>query len=152
MMALVQDVDGLPIAIHRTYLTAEGAKAGVDPVRASLGPLGGGAVRLDPAGPVLVVAEGIETAASAGLLLGLPAWAATSAGNLARDLLLPPEVRDVVIAADPDPPGEAAAAVAAARWIAEGRRVRVATPDVPGRDFNDLLQDRARRAAGVDHG
>jgi putative DNA primase/helicase len=48
----------------------------------------------------LVIGEGIETAASAGLLMGTPAWAAISAGNMAKGLVLPPEVRRVVIAAD----------------------------------------------------
>lgn len=109
-------------------------------------------MRLDPVAPELVIGEGIETAASAGLLLGLPAWAAINAGNLARGLLLPPEVRAVVIAADPDPVGRDAAAAASTRWQSEGRRVRIATPDQPGRDFNDVLQDRARRAAEGSYG
>jgi hypothetical protein len=75
------------------------------------------------------------------LLLGLPAWAAISAGNLGGGLLLPPEVRCVVIAADPDDPGRQAARDAWPRWTAEGREVRVALPDGSG-DFNDLLQAR----------
>lgn len=151
MVAEVLDVAGRPVAAHRTYLTPAGGKAG-DPAKASLGPVWGGAVRLDPAAPELVIGEGIETAASGGLLLGLPAWAAISAGNLERGLLLPPEVRAVVIAADPDPKGREAAAAAKARWLGEGRRVRIATPDQPGRDFNDLVQERARRAAEAAHG
>ncbi len=152
MVAEVLDMAGRPIAAHRTYLTPAGAKAAADPVKASLGPVWGGAVRLDPAAPELVIGEGIETAASAGLLLQLPAWAAISAGNLARGLVLPPEVRAVVIAADPDQAGIAAAAAASTRWQAEGRRVRIATPDVPGRDFNDVLQERAGHATEVGHG
>lgn len=152
MVAEVLDVTGKPVACHRTYLTRDGGKAGVDPVKASLGPVWGGAVRLNPAAPELVIGEGIETAASAGLLLHLPAWAAISAGNLARGLMLPPEVRAVVIAADPDQAGIAAATAASTRWQAEGRRVRTAKPDVPGRDFNDILQERARRMAEVAHG
>lgn len=156
LIALVQDAAGQPIAAHRTFLTLAGRKASVAPVKASIGPVWGGAVRLDPAGPALVIGEGIETAASAGLLLGLPAWAAISAGNLARGLVLPPDVRDVVIAADHDAgprrPGQDAAEAAAARWRTEGRRVRIATPDAPGQDFNDVLQGRARRTAEVAHG
>ncbi len=150
MVAEVLDVNRQPIAAHRTYLTLDGSKAGADPVKASLGPVWGGAVRLDPAAVELVVGEGIETAASAGLLLRLPAWAAISAGNMASGLILPSEVRAVVIAADPDPAGRAAAA--STRWQAEGRRVRIATPDTPGQDFNDVLRDRACCAAGVAHG
>ena len=52
----------------------------------------------------LVIGEGIESSASAGRLMGLPAWAAVSAGNLAKGLVLPSEARRVVIAADPDDP------------------------------------------------
>jgi putative DNA primase/helicase len=141
MLALVVANDGVPLAIHRTYLSSNGtAKAEVEPVRASLGRVWGGAIRLDPAAAEIVIGEGVETAASAGLLLGLPAWSAISAGNMARGLLLPPEVRAVVIAADHDEPGLRAATTAAARWSAEGRAVRVAIPDRPGFDFNDLLQ------------
>lgn len=153
LVAEVLDAAGQPIAAHRTYLTPEGTKAGADPVKASLGPIWGGAVRLTPdtaPPPELVVGEGIETAGSAGLLLGLPAWAAVSAGNLAAGLILPPEVRAVTVAADPDPPGRKAAHDAAVRWRAEGRTVHVATPDAPGQDFNDLL--RARAAPEVAHG
>ena len=67
-----------------------------------------------------------------------------SAGNLAKGLALPKEVRAVVIAADPDPPGEVAAQHAARRWRAEGRTVRIARPDREGADFNDLLREGLR--------
>jgi putative DNA primase/helicase len=78
-----------------------GQKANVEPAKATLGPLCNGAIRLDPAALETVVGEGIETSASAGLLLGLPAWAAVCAGNLAK-LILPESVRIVTIAADRD--------------------------------------------------
>jgi putative DNA primase/helicase len=140
LVALVSDVAGNSMALHRTYLKPDGAaKADVDPPRAGLGPHGGGAIRLHPVAPEIVIGEGIESSASAGRLLGLPAWAAISAGNLAKTLILPPEVRSVMIAADPDPPGMKAANAAAERWRAEGRSVHIATPNKPGRDFNDLL-------------
>lgn len=148
LVALVSDASGNAIAAHRTFLAADGTgKAKVEPQRASLGPVWGCAVRLAEAdaGGVIVVGEGIETAASAGRMIGLPAWAAISAGNLSRGLLLPPAVHHVVIAVDPDGPGETAAAEAAQRWSREGRRVQLAHPDGPG-DFNDLL-----RARGVGH-
>jgi hypothetical protein len=87
-----------------------------------------------------VVAEGAETALAAGLILGLPAWSAISAGNLQKGLALPPEVQSVAIAADHDKPGIDAAQDAARRWRREGRTVRLVLPDGEGRDFADLLR------------
>jgi len=140
LIALVSTAHSAPLAVHRTYLSRDGRKANVTPVKASLGPVWGGAIRLhdlDPDRP-LVIGEGIETAASAGMLTGLPAWAAISAGNLAKGLVLPPEAKRIVIATDPDDAGRAAAGQAWKRWTDEGREVRFATPDRGG-DFNDLL-------------
>ncbi|WP_288049837.1 toprim domain-containing protein [Acidiphilium sp.] len=140
LVALVVDAAGEPMSVHRTFLTPTGEKADCEPVKASKGPVWGGAIRLDPAAPELVIGEGIETSASAGRLIGLPAWAAVSAGNLARGLVLPAEVRCVIVAADADEPGERAAREAALRWQREGRTVRIARPDVAGYDFNDVLR------------
>ena len=145
MVALVVDVDGAPRAIHRTYLTGAGYKAAIEPSKASKGPIWTHAIRLDPEAPEIVVGEGIESAASAGRLLSLPAWAALSAGNLARALILPPGIRSVVIAADSDPAGSRAAQEAASRWRAKGRRVRIAWPERDGCDFNDILVQRMER-------
>lgn len=143
MVALVVDVAGHSQAVHRTFLLPDGTgKAPVEPCRMTLGPVGGGAVHLWPAAPRLIVAEGIETAIAAAELLQGPAWAATSAGNLGDLMRLPAVVTEVVIAADNDAPGKAAAARAAARFRAEGRRVRIALPDRPGADFNDVLRTR----------
>ena len=95
------------------------------------------------AGP-LVIGEGIETSLSAGLLTGAPAWAALSAGNMAR-VPLPDGVREVLVAADNDPPGQRGAWAAADAFMAQGRAVRVLTPDLAGQDFNDLLQRQRAR-------
>ena len=143
LIALIQDVDGIPIAVHRTFLTRDGRKANVEPVKASLGPNWGGAIRLQAAEAEkpLVIGEGLETSASAGRLMGLPAWAAISAGNLSKGLVLPSDVRLVTIAGDPDEPGLRAAREAWARWSAEGRTVRITVPNGTG-DFNDLLMAR----------
>jgi phage/plasmid primase-like uncharacterized protein len=147
LIAAVRDVDGKFIGIHRTYLRRDGsAKANVEPQKASLGPVGGGAVRLASLEQVLeagelVIAEGIETAASAGLLLDLPAWAAISAGNLAHGLVLPTTIRKVMIAADSDPAGEDAADAAWRRWRADGCTVRIVTPDIDNKDFNDIARE-----------
>jgi putative DNA primase/helicase len=142
MVALVtRGTDGAPLAIHRTYLARDGAcKAPVDPQKMMLGPVRGGAVWLGPIGDRLMVAEGIETALSAMQATGQPAWAALSTSGL-RTLELPVEARDVVVLADGDEPGEAAARDAARRWKRGGRRVRIARPP-RGFDFNDVLLGR----------
>ena len=155
LVAEVLDVAGRPIAVHRCYLTREEAKAVLEPCKVSLGPTWGGAVRLTPDSappPAVLIGEGIESAASAGLLLGLPAWAALSAGNLGGGLVLPAAVRSVIIGADADKVGQREAQAAARCWRAEGRTVRVALPDTSGQDFNDILQNRAGRAAEAAHG
>lgn len=145
MIALLRDVRGQPVAVHRSFLAPGGAgKAKLDPAKMTLGPVRGAAVRLHAAADRLVIGEGIESALAAGLLLRMPAWAAVSAGNLRDSLALPSSVREVVIAADHDPPGLAAAQAAAARWKAEGRALRIAKPQRAGADFADLLADRAR--------
>lgn len=64
--ALVAFVEGSSrLAVHRTYLRADGCgKAAVEPAKAMLGAVAGGAVRIAAAEGGLVVAEGIETALS----------------------------------------------------------------------------------------
>jgi len=74
---------------------------------------------------------------------GRPAWAALSTSGL-RALEPPREVRDVIVLADGDEAGEAAAQACAWRRKREGRRVRIARPP-RGLDFNDLLLGRAPR-------
>jgi putative DNA primase/helicase len=76
-------------------------------------------------------------------LSGHPAWAALSTSGL-RALDLPTDVRDVIVLADGDDAGEAAALDCGLRWKREGRRVRIARPP-RGCDFNDTLLGRAPR-------
>jgi len=142
MVALVtHGATGTPIAVHRTFLAHDGGgKAPVDPAKMMLGPCRGGVVRLDEPGDVLMVGEGIETCLAAMQATGNPAWAALSTSGL-RSLDLPRDVRDVIVLADGDEPGEAAAQDGAGRWKREGRRVRIARPP-NGMDFNDLLTGR----------
>ena len=143
MVSLVtRGADDTPLAIHRTFLARDGGgKAPVDPQKMMLGPCRGGAVRLAAAGEVLMIGEGIETCLAAMQATGHPAWAALSTSGL-RALDLPKEVRDVIVLADGDEPGEAAARDCAWRWRREGRRVRIARPP-QGMDFNDMLMGRA---------
>jgi putative DNA primase/helicase len=147
MVALVTSgADGRPLAIHRTFLARDGGgKAPVEAQKMMLGPCSGGAVRLADPGDVLMVGEGIETSIAAMQATGNPAWAALSTSGL-RGLGLPEDVRDVIVLADADAAGDAAACDCAWRWKREGRRVRIARPP-QGIDFNDMLMDRASRIA-----
>jgi len=142
MIALVtRGADDKPLAIHRTFLARNGiGKALVDQQKMMLGPCHGGAVRLAESGDVLMIGEGIETCLAVMQETGYPAWAALSTSGL-RALDLPDEVRDVIVLADGDDPGEAAARDCALRWKRDGRRVRIARPP-KGMDFNDMLVGR----------
>jgi hypothetical protein len=149
MVGLVtRGFDGNPLAVHRTYLARDGVgKAPVAPQRMMLGPCRGGAVRLADPHDVLLIGEGIETCLAAMQGTGFPAWAALSTSGM-RTLDLPRDVRDVIVLADGDNAGEAAARDTARRWKSEGRRVRIARP--PRKmDFNDLLtaKERGKRAS-----
>jgi hypothetical protein len=149
MVALVtRGTDGVPVGIHRTFLARDGAgKAPVTPAKMMLGRCGGGVVRLAEAADTLMVGEGIETTLSVMQVTGQPAWAALSTSGL-RALNLPPEVREVVLLADGDEPGGAAARHAARRWVREGRSARIARAPA-GKDFNDLLIGELMPAGGA---
>jgi phage/plasmid primase-like uncharacterized protein len=141
IVAPVQNLAGDVTAIWRIRPVLEGP---VD--RRGLGPVKGGCCRLvDADAPVLAVAEGVEDALSGWALTGLPAWAALSAGNLAA-LELPAERRAVLILADADETGRAAAHRLARRLRGQGREARVLRP-AAGKDPNDVLRGRAARWA-----
>lgn len=149
MVALVtQGTDDKPMAVHRTFLARDGSgKASVAPQKMMLGPCRGGAVRLADHRDVLMVGEGIETALAAMQATGHAAWAALSTSGL-RSLVLPDDVADVIVLADGDDAGEAAARDCAHRWKREGRRVRIARPP-RGCDFNDLLRGSGHAIVGA---
>ncbi|MEQ9335158.1 toprim domain-containing protein [Thalassobaculum sp.] len=148
MVGLVtQGPDDAPLAVHRTFIARDGSgKAPVDPSKMMLGPCRGGAVRLGPFGEPLMVGEGIETCLAAMQATGNATWAALSTSGL-RALDLPDGIRDVIVLADGDEPGEAAAMDCARRWKREGREVRIARPP-RGCDFNDLLMGCADASTG----
>ena len=98
------------------------------------------------AGNDLQVGEGLETCVAAMLATGQPTWAALSTSGL-RALALPPEVRQVMILADGDDAGDAAAVAAAERWR-EGRSVRIARPP-RGLDFADVVAGRSGAIEGA---
>ncbi|MDE3239593.1 MAG: toprim domain-containing protein [Paracoccaceae bacterium] len=140
MVALVEGADRP--AVHRTFLAPDGTgKAQVDPQKAMLGAVAGGAVRLVQAEGALVVAEGIETALSlASGLLRAPAsiWAALSASGM-RGLRLPHTPGDLIVATDGDQAGRDAGHDLALRAHKAGWSVSMLhAPD--GMDWNDHLR------------
>jgi hypothetical protein len=151
MVALIEHAERGPIAVHCTYLRPDASgKANIDKPKAMFGPVAGGAVRLGwpREGQWLAVAEGIETALAVVTACSMPAWSALSAGGI-RALMLPPEATHVVICADHDASGtgQRAAHDAAQRWLADNRRVRIATPPEAGTDFADVLAGCAGAAS-----
>lgn len=127
------------VGVHRTFLRPDGSgKAAFEPNKKSLGNIRGAAVPLAALASKIAVSEGIETGLSFMQATGIPTWAALSAGGL-QALLLPPEVREVVIASDADRVGRQAAQIAARRWHGEGRIVRISAPP-ENMDFNDLAR------------
>lgn len=150
MRAAVRDAAGDLIALHTTYLREDGSgTAAIEPKRRTLASTRGGAVRLFEPGEKLILAEGIETAIAAAELLELPAWAALNAGNLGDAVTPPRSVGEVVIAVDRDEPGQRAASKAMHRLRGLGFAVRLATPNSPGEDFNDILLERRRQRGGA---
>lgn len=145
MLAQIRGPKGEALGVHRTFLKPDGSgKAEVTPAKMMLGPSSGGAVRFGPDNRVIALAEGIETALSVSRASRLTVWATLSTSGLKGLILPPPPVAEVVIlAADNDEAGLAAAGVTAARLEAEGRAVSVIYPPKPGADFNDVLRGAA---------
>lgn len=141
LLALVTGADGKGVTLHRTYLQ-DGRKAPVpSPKKLMPGkPTKGAAIRLHPAGEVLGVAEGIETALAARQLFDVPVWSCVSAAGI-ESFALPAGVRKLIVFADNDlsGTGQAAAWVLAKRQIAAGVEVEVRLPDQIGRDWSDCL-------------
>jgi len=137
MIARVSAADGKKVTIHRTYLTPEGTKAPVESAKKLMEypedrTLRGGAIRLFPAGRVLAVTEGIETALAVHQFTRDPVWAAVSAPLLAA-FEPPPQVRHLDIWADLDRKGagEKAAYTLQERMLAKGIRAVVHLPFGP---------------------
>jgi putative DNA primase/helicase len=128
--------DGVLEGIQVTLLTAHGAaKAAVATPRRTIGKLMGHYVRIDAPGDVLIVAEGLETALTARRTLGAGAWACLSAENLAQ-FEPPPVIDKLIIAADHDEAGLAAAARLNAR-VGASIACEIALPPDDHADWND---------------
>jgi len=138
MVARVEGPGGL-LGLHLTILEPDGRGRKEKRLAKGSRPKGG-AIRLFPleAGQPLALAEGIETALAVREATGWPVWALVAASFL-KEASLPPEVKEVVVAADHDKAGLEAAKALAQRLLGEGRKVRLAVPPVEGEDWLDVL-------------
>lgn len=155
MIAAIQAPDRSVVGVHCTWLADDGAgKALLEDRGARLrsrkifGEPKGGHVRFGPAGPVMVVGEGIESTLSVAAAVGRPAWAALSLANLRAPL--PSVVREVILALDNDERKPALAdphkRIAIAKHSANGMTVRPLLPPA-GNDWNDVAMKAARQTA-----
>lgn len=141
MLARMIDLSGPKVVgIHRTYLTLDGRKAAVDPVRKSYGELS--AVRMGGVQERMGIAEGIETALCASKLFGMPCWSGISAHGL-KTWEPPPEAKRIVICGDNDESytGQEAAFSLAHRLTRQGIEVEVQIPAVTGQDWADVQME-----------
>lgn len=137
LVAAVRDASGDLCAVELTHLAADAQRAGLRIPRKTIGVAPAGhAVRLDPPGESLLVAEGVFSALSASERFGLPAWALRSIGNL-RAWSPPPQVRSVLVAADAGVAGVEAAAALSRRLRSAGVAASVRSPPGPFGDWNE---------------
>lgn len=153
MVARVDSPEGNLVSVHRTYLDPTGVgKAAIDePKRlmpsTSPGVTRGAAIRLFPAGNVLGLAEGIETALACHMATAIPIWACISAPGM-ENVSIPEQVEHVVIFADNDRSlrGERAAFKLSRQLAQEGRSSEIRIPAGQGEDFADqLLKTQGQR-------
>ena len=142
MLALVRDSKtDTPIAIHRTALTKDEHPQRIG--RMSLGPVGGGAIKISPDFEVhsgLMIGEGIETVLSASKIFQFkPVWSVIDAGNLKKFPVLS-GVECVTIAVDNDAAGRDAAAECTRRLLEAGFEVITARTN-KANDFNDVVRN-----------
>jgi DNA primase len=143
LVAIVTDAAGELVGLQRTYLTEDGRKAATKAtyndrkpkVKYSLGNVVGGSVQLGPPSASILVCEGLEDGLTLAQGLGRTVWVAAGTSML-PSVEFPPVVRAVVIGADGDAPGEAAAQKAAEAYACRGLAVRIMRPAHPHKDFN----------------
>ena len=91
------------VGIQRLFLNPDGDGLATDmeKPKLTLGRPQGGAVQLYPPGPILGLAEGIETAMSAAFLLGIPVWAVLGSERL-HAIRIPSMVEQLLLLPDRD--------------------------------------------------
>jgi putative DNA primase/helicase len=138
----IASFEGKAVNLHLTLLTNGGQKANVEPSkRVMRGKLPDGcAIRIGEAGPIMGVAEGVETAVSASIMYGIPVWACVN-GTLLSKWMPPALANEIVVFGDNDGnfAGQAKAYTLANRLeVIHKRRVTVEIPNILGADWNDI--------------
>ena len=146
MIARIQNAEGKPISLHRTYLNGTG-KADIPNPKKTMPPtepIHGGAIRLFIPGGLfsddtLGVAEGIETACSAAQIYSIATWSLISTAIMEK-WIPPKEFKNIVIFSDNDKnfAGQRAAFNLASELYRKDFLVEVIIP--PPGDFNDQLR------------
>ena len=141
LMVAIEDAEGEFTAVEVTYMAQSGRRAqDLRLSRKTVGPVPPStAVRIDPAAPEMLVAEGFFTTLSATECFGLPGWALMSARNL-KTWVAPEGVRSVLIAADRGHEGAASAEILAARLRQQGVKTWTEFPPEPHGDFNEAAR------------
>lgn len=146
LIAIVTDAAGQLVGLQRTYLTEKGEKAATKPtdtdrkpkVKYSLGNVVGGAIQLGPPSASMLVTEGLEDGLTLHQALGRSVWVAAGTSMMPQ-MTFAPVTRAIVIGADGDDAGEAAAARAAAAFTSRGLATRIMRPKAGYKDFNAEL-------------
>jgi len=140
MLAAIHEDDRL-VALQRTFLdTREPCRArDLAHPRRSLAQPGRGAVLLAPATEVLGLAEGVESALSAMILLGLPVWATLGSERFPH-VALPTSVTRLILLPDNDRAGRIGAAKASEAHVVPGRTIETIWPPAGFNDWNDVLR------------
>ena len=151
LIAIVTDSAGALVGLQRTYLTEDGRKAATratatdrkPKVKYSLGNVIGGSIQLGPPAASMLVTEGLEDGLTLAQALGRSVWVAAGTSMMPQ-MAFAPVTRAVVIGADGDAAGEAAATKAAEAFAAAGLATRIMRPTPPYKDFNaELMGQRS---------
>lgn len=139
MIAAVRDDAGIT-AIQRCFFDRVGPWLATDLPKAklTLGRPLTGAVRLYRPTQWLGLAEGIETAMSAAILLDIPVWATLGNERLAR-VAIPDFVDQLVLLPDNDQGGRLAERLGREVYARPGRSIRTVWPWRGLNDWNDVL-------------
>jgi putative DNA primase/helicase len=140
LIAKVSDDNAL-VAVQRIFIDPHRPRRArnLGNPRRLLGRPGTGAVRLVEPGTILGLAEGVETALSAMILLGIPVWAVLGNERFAH-VAVPASVARLILLPDNDEAGRRGSAAGYERHQSRSRQVETLFPWRGLNDWNDVLR------------